>query len=771
MLDLALVSASLGRVNVQRAMDVIILPDEYHPPFEIPIERKFPSGDVSWVSASTEWDFRNANFHALYNCFLNVNWDSIFNIKDPDTAVAEFYSIVNSYIDSCVPSKRRVAVLSRYCYPDWYMPLTKRYIKYKAHFHRLYKKTLCSKYRIKFSYYRAIVKLSIKSDFRIYQRRIESDVRRDPSTFWGYIAAKRKAKKIKAIINNGVTVPNDKCAQMFADFFSSVYTQHPPDLDPQNAMSFSGSSSSRIHIGDLTLDDVNQAFGRLKAKRSPGPDGIPPYIIKDCRSVFSQPLLFIFNLCLKNSRYPDIWKVSRVVPVPKNDSGSEVNDFRPVAVLSVFAKLFETVLHRVISVQVENQLSDAQHGFRASRSTTSNMLTFYTYAEYAMDGGSQVDAAYFDYRKAFDTVDNDLLLRKFATAGFTPSLLQFFSCYLHNRRQYAQFNGYLSRPYYTFSGISQGSNLGPLLFLIFVNDLPDTVGTARCLLFADDLKLFLAVDSPSDCELLQQDIINVTEWSTRNKLVFNKSKCSVMSFTRAQHPIVYYYRLDDSTLDRKTSIKDLGILMRPDLSFTDHICNVATKAYKSLGFILRQSSDLESVAVMKILYNSFVRSILENNAVIWSPHEAKYKNMLEKLQKKFLRWLYFKRYGYFVGYPFVYPSLFLQGMLGYDSLELRRDVFLMEYFYKLITGKISNPSVLSLIPLSIPKYNHVRRHTLFAVRGCSLRLMRESPLIRALTLLNGVLAWDPTLDLFFSTPAVFRRTAKRFAETRDVISI
>lgn len=139
MLDLALASTLLGRVKVQRALDIIILPDEYHPQLEIElIERKVPNSVTAGVDTSMEWDFRNANFLALYDSFLNANWNSILHIDDPHKAVTELYYILNSCIDSCVPIKRREIVLSRYSYPDWYTPLTKRYIKLKAYFHRLY---------------------------------------------------------------------------------------------------------------------------------------------------------------------------------------------------------------------------------------------------------------------------------------------------------------------------------------------------------------------------------------------------------------------------------------------------------------------------------------------------------------------------------------------------------------------------------------------------------------------------------------------------------
>ncbi|XP_050343822.1 uncharacterized protein LOC126769229 [Nymphalis io] len=403
----------------------------------------------------------------------------------------------------------------------------------------------------------------------------EQDIRFDPSTFWGYEASKRnKGKKRRPILNNGKSIPDSEWS--------------------------------------LSLADVELALEKLKPKRSTGPDGIPPYIIKDCRSVFASPLLYIkdVNLCCTS-----LICVSQ--PVGTQMCGKSHVWFWYLRIISeqtVFGKLFESILHRLISVQVEIQLSDAQHGFRVGRSTTSNLLSFYSYAAMGVDRGFQVDTAYFDFRKAFDTVDNDLLLRKFAAAGFTPALLQIFSCYL--RRQYVQFNGQW------FSGISKGSNLGSLEFLIFINDLPDAVSAAHSLLFADNLKLFLKIKMPSNCYMLQKDVQNVEEWSKRNRLMFNDEKCSIISFTRANIPFKYDYRLTDVVLGRLSTIKDLGVLLSDKLSFTDHVYNITKTAYKYLGFVLRQSKNLESVAAVKILYNCFVRSTLESNSVIWSLHKG-----------------------------------------------------------------------------------------------------------------------------------------------------
>ncbi|XP_059053670.1 uncharacterized protein LOC131847957 [Achroia grisella] len=456
MLDLVLVNASLSQITVRKEEDWLVPPDDYHPPLSIQVSDMFVHnkcvGSNVDSAVFTGWNFKKADFCNLYRFFENTCWDSIYEISDPDEAVSVFYKIIKDCINNCVPIKLRLSEPPRYIYPVWYSDCTKRNIKLKAYHHRCYKKNGNVHNRQEFMRLRAMVKLNIKEDFQIYKNKVESNLRRDPSTFWRYITSKRRVKKSEVILSEGKPLSDEDGAQLFAQYFRSVYANNPPILNADEAIAVAGSESLRVHIDAISLDDVELAFRRLNAKCSAGPDGIPPYIVKDCKSVFLKPICYLFNLCLSKCIYPEVWKISRVVPIPKGNSKSDVSDFRPVAILSTFGKLFESILHFLISKQLQNRLTDCQHGFRPGRSTATNLLSFWTYVTDAVDCGSQVDAAYFDIKKAFDSVDNDVLLHKLSAAGFSPLLTKFFSNYLRNRRQFVQYNGSYSEPYYTYSG-------------------------------------------------------------------------------------------------------------------------------------------------------------------------------------------------------------------------------------------------------------------------------------------------------------------------------
>lgn len=245
-----------------------------------------------------------------------------------------------------------------------------------------------------------------------------------------------------------------------------------------------------------------------------------------------------------------------------------------------------------------------------------------TYLVPHVDAGLQVDAAYFDFRKAFDLVDNDVLLSKMAKIGCTPKLLELFASYMKDRRQYVEYNGYHSEPYFVRSGVSQGSNLGPLKFIIMINDLPETVSEAKCLLLADNLKLLLAIKGNDDCQRLQQDINRVVEWSVRNKLQFNVTKCSIVTFSRAKKPLHFDYKVDGALIKREESVRDLGVKFDDKLTFREHIVNICKQAFKRLGFVIRTVKGFTNIKAISLLYNALIRSQLECNAVVWSPHEV-----------------------------------------------------------------------------------------------------------------------------------------------------
>ncbi|KAJ0173668.1 hypothetical protein K1T71_010817 [Dendrolimus kikuchii] len=291
-----------------------------------------------------------------------------------------------------------------------------------------------------------------------------------------------------------------------------------------------------------------------------------------------------------------------------------------------------------------------------------------------------------------------------------------------------------------------------------INDLPEVVKNSKCLLFADDLKLLLAVKDKSDCELLQKDVNKVADWGEKNNLFFNTTKCSLISFSRNKRPLHYNYFLVNAAIKRVETVRDLGVCLNTQLTFRDHIINICKKAYRNLGFVLRRIEGINSIYVVKTLFNALVRTHLENNAIIWAPHETKYSFMLERIQNKFTRFLYLRLYGVYPFYPLMYPTLFVLGMVGYNNLASRRKFALVSYLFKLLRGKLLNPGVLAEIKLNVPANFVLRRRQppMFVVPYGRTNLLNKAPMTQALRTLNKICE---QIDIFICTVTEFTRTS------------
>lgn len=287
--------------------------------------------------------------------------------------------------------------------------------------------------------------------------------------------------------------------------------------------------------------------------------------------------------------------------------------------MSCIPKLLEKIVTDSLTHQVSCILSPCQHGFRKSRSTTTNILELTTTVIEGFVNGMQTDTIYTDFSKAFDKVNHELLLLKLSSMGFTSSLLNWLKSYLTNRTQQVKFRQAISRDILVSSGVPQGSHLGPVLFTLFINDLPSVINNSMVLMYADDVKLSLTFNHLEDQYLLQRDIDNFSLWCNKNLMNLNIKKCKHMSFYRSTKFNTTYY-VDEILLDAVDTFLDLGILLDSRLNFRSHISLTVNKATGVLGFMKRWCKEFADPYVTKQLYTSLVRPILEYGSVIWDPY-------------------------------------------------------------------------------------------------------------------------------------------------------
>ena len=515
---------------------------------------------------------------------------------------------------------------------------------------------------------------------------------------------------------------SQEIVDIFSQFFSSVFAK------PHDNINFNNNSDKNlfenINITHITLAEIEEAIKKLKNKFTSGPDLIPSFVVKDCAYVLSVPLYIIFNLSLKTSTFPKDWKIAKACPIFKAGDPANVNNYRQISILSNFAKVFEMILYNHIYLSTKTMISPYQHGFMANRSTITNLVLFTQNVSNIIDDQGQVDALYTDFSKAFDRIDHKILLNKLEHFGFNNQLLMFFESYLQNRYQFVFYNGSRSSVYSSTSGVPQGSNLGPLLFLLFINDLCETLECDK-LIYADDLKLFKNIKSEDDCRKLQKELDKISQWCSLNRLDLNVGKCKVVSYTKKKNKFHYNYSIMGTILERDTLIKDLGIYFDPELNFGEHIRIKCNEAIRLLGFILRNCKSFTNLEALKLLYYSYVRSKLEYGAIIWNPHYQIHKTSVEQIQRKFLKFMTFKSTGQ-------YPergvnNSTLLSTFNFKSLEFRRICYFLVFLFKLMHNKIDSPEMLVQLNIHVPRL-HSRQNNMFYSERANTNVMLKSPI-------------------------------------------
>lgn len=679
-------------------------------------------------------DYDRADFVAMNNYLESVLWNNILSSLDLEAMYDTFFSILNSTISRFVPVKK--SILNGH--PVWF---NRRLLNLKNKKNKAYKRFRKDRSNMELkSWYMLCQKefdVLNKFLYRGYILSCEHKLKSNSKFFWNFINSKRNTNGLPNLMYFMDSSSNDTKAicDYFADYFSSVYSINDgPD-------SFSN-LESMINLGDLQFDrlDIEKALTDLKGIKSEGPDGISPILLKNCATSLSFPLHLILSKSIASGSFLDIWKISHIVPIHKSGPKQNVINYRPICKIPSIPKLFEKLITNKISSVVKNCISVLQHGFIQGRSTCTNLSLFCNFVIKNFEIGLQTDVVFTDFAKAFDRVSHKTLIRKLSCLGFHSNLLDWIESYLRNRVQFVKIDNSLSKPINVTSGVPQGSHLGPLLFLLFINDLPNVIKHSECLLFADDLKVYRAIKTKNDCNLLQEDINAVDEWCVFNNLPLNTSKCQCFTLSRSLTSILHCYGIKNCPLDRVTSKKDLGILLDPRLTFNEHIDYVICKANSMLGFLKRNSRDFTDPYTLKTLFISLVRPHLEYCSIIWNPSYNLHSYRIERVQKSFTRFLFFKL-NWRIETP-SYKSRLL--LINLNALECRRKYFCVMFVRDLIHCQIQCPTLLSMLDFYSPS-RILRCQFHFRERIHRTNYAQNEPIARCINEANSVLA---LIDIF-----------------------
>ena len=358
-------------------------------------------------------------------------------------------------------------------------------------------------------------------------------------------------------------------------------------------------------IAHISHEEVLSIISALPNK-STGPTSVPLRLLKDVADLIITPLCHIINLSFSSGIFPEILKISKVVPIHKGGSTQEVNNFRPISLLSIFDKIIEKLMHKRLYEFFEehNILYEFQFGFRKRMSTGHSLVEITEEIKESIDNGKFGCGIFIDLKKAFDTVNHKILLTKLEHYGVRGALLKWFESYLTDRRQYVFHNGVASDMKTLTCGVPQGSVLGPLLFLIYVNDLPNISDKLRFFLFADDTNIYY--DSHDLIELektVNQELRKLSQWLNINRLALNVGKTNFVIF-RANKKIYHNVTLimNRKAIEQKDHVKYLGVLMDEHLNWKKQIANVTKKISRGIGILAKLRCYLDPKLLKNIYY-------------------------------------------------------------------------------------------------------------------------------------------------------------------------
>lgn len=669
-----------------------------------------------------KYNFYKADYELINNKINKINWNILHDLT-PNSALDYFYKNIYEIINHHTPLASNRSSKFPVWFPSFLINIYKRkqkaWIRWKKH------KNLFDYEN--FSRLRSIFKHNCDKCYKRYMESVEDNINKNVKYFWTYISQRKTKPEILSVMNYKQVKSYDPEAicNMFSDYFLSVYEPVSP-TDSQGHTS-SNLTDNNVLISNLILSksEVLDQLKLLDISKGPGPDRLPPlFLIKTANSIHV-PLHILYNKCLAEGVFPELWKQANITPVHKSGPKHDIENYRPISILSALSKLFERLVHNRIYPLLHNIIIEEQHGFIKNRSTTSNLLTFTNFLFHNVDQRIQIDAIYTDFTKAFDKVDHQLLLDKISFNGIRGNLLRWFASYINNRSQKVVINGYHSNSILVTSGVPQGSILGPLLFVLFVNDIKSCFQNSRFLLYADDLKAFKTITCLEDCMIFQQDLDRFTAYCSTNKLQLNISKCSYINFTKAKNILTFNYTLCNSSLIKVSSLRDLGVQLDTNLTFNTHVQNIVNKAFKLYGFVMRTSVNFKRTNTYLYLFKCLVRSQLEYAVPIWNPYYNRYKEEIENVQKKFLRTMHYRFNHFYLSYNLLLKKY---SML---TLESRRTYLEVVTLYKIVNNGFDCIELVNNICYAVPR-NVLRRdarsYHLFYLSSCRTNTGLRTPL-------------------------------------------
>ena len=559
------------------------------------------------------------------------NGDAHYDVACPNASTAHLIKTYHALTDKYMPLRKLSRKERKFHQKPWYTKGIKISVITRDKLHR---KSLRTK-RItdvkKYKKYRNLLSRIIKISKDFYDAEIIEKYEDDKRRVWQQInkMTNRKSHKkisVDLLIDAKGNELRDKkeIANNLNDHFNTIGSkmaskfENSARKDPLRHIT--RSPLCTMYFLFATNDEISKLISEIEAKKATGPDGISAYLVKISLEVLAPKLTMIFNKCIKESTFPNLLKIAEIIPLHKGGEKTNSTNYRPISLLPIFGKLFEKVIANRITkfFDKNNVITPHQYGFRRNHSTELAVTEIHNKLLRNMDEGKHTCTIFLDLAKAFDSVDHKILLGKLEKYGIRGGTLKLLESYLSGRQHYVKLDNTKSSSRLLEIGVPQGSVLGPLLFLVFINDLPNCCNL-DVTLFADDTSLSLASKNLSLLKKqMNKELKNVYNWLVDNKLTLNisKSKYMIISKTKKIFESDFQIKLNGKKLERCSEYKYLGVYIDEKINWKKHVQYICDKLSKVCGYFakLRYCAGPKTI---KMIYNALVFSHLKYCNIAW----------------------------------------------------------------------------------------------------------------------------------------------------------